>query len=91
MEKNSEFSVQIDQNQLRDLKDPFNSNVEVFVTFKDGLTVTLKMMAKDRVNFYGPGLCLIKLVIHCFKHIVNRENCFLNVHLVSTGTHMFSH
>lgn len=65
MEKKNEFSIQIDQNQLRDLKDPFNSNVEVFVTFKDGLTVTIivgtpknleYLMAKDRVNFYGPGL-----------------------------------
>ena len=65
MEKNNDFSIQIDQNQLRDLKDPFNSNVEVFVTFKDGLTVTIivgtpknleYLMAKERVNFYGPGL-----------------------------------
>lgn len=65
MEKNNDFSIQIDQNQLRDLKDPFNSNVEVFVTFKDGLTVAVivgtpknleYLMAKDRVKFYGPGL-----------------------------------
>ena len=65
MEKNNDFSIQIDQNQLRDLKDPFNSNVEVLVTFKDGLTVAIivgtpknleYLMAKDRVNFYGPGL-----------------------------------
>ena len=65
MEKNNEFSIQIDQNQLRDLKDPFNSNLEVFVTFKDGLTVAIivgtpknleYLMAKDRVKFYGPGL-----------------------------------
>lgn len=65
MEKNNDFSIQIDQNQLRDLKDPFNSNVEVFITFKDGLTVAVivgtpknleYLMSKDRVNFYGPGL-----------------------------------
>ncbi len=65
MEKNNDFSIQIDQNQLRDLKDPFNSNIEVFVTFKDGLTVSIivgtpknieYLMAKDRVKFYGPGL-----------------------------------
>jgi len=65
MEKNNHFSIQIDQNQLRDLKDPFNSNIEVFVTFKDGLTVSIivgtpknieYLMAKDRVKFYGPGL-----------------------------------
>ena len=65
MEKNNDFSIQIDQNQLKDLKDPFNSNVEVFVTFKDGLTVAIivgtpknleYLMSKDRVKFYGPGL-----------------------------------
>ena len=55
MEKNNDFSIQIDQNQLRDLTDPFNSNVEVFVTFKDGLTVVMivgtpknLVMAKDQ-------------------------------------------
>ena len=37
MKKNNEISIEIDENQLRDLEDPFNSNVEVFVTFKDGL------------------------------------------------------
>lgn len=41
MEKNNEFSIRIDQNELRDLKDPFNSNVEVLVTFKDGLEVII--------------------------------------------------
>ena len=65
MEKNNDFSIEINQNQFRDLKAPFNSNVEVFVTFKDGLEVTIivgtpknleYLMAKDRVNFYGPGL-----------------------------------
>ena len=65
MEKNNDFSIEINQNQFRDLKDPFNSNVEVFVTFKDGLTVAIivgtpknleYLMSKDRVKFYGPGL-----------------------------------
>ena len=65
MEKNNEFSIKIDENQLRDVEDPFNSNVEVFVTFKDGLMITIivgtpknieYLMAKDQVNFYGPGL-----------------------------------
>ena len=50
---------------MRNLKDPFNSNVEMFVTFKKGLTVTIivdtpknleYLMAKDQVNFYGLGL-----------------------------------
>lgn len=65
MEKNNEFLIKIDENQLRDLEDPFNSNVEVFVTFEDGLMVTIivgtpknieYLMEKDQVNFYGPGL-----------------------------------
>ena len=65
MKKNNEISIEIDQNELRGLKDPFNSNVEVLVTFKDGLTVTIIVgtpqnleyqMAKDKSNFYGPGL-----------------------------------
>ena len=64
MKKNNEFSIQINENLL-DLKNPFNSNVEVFVRFKDGLTVTIivgtpknleYLMTKDQVNFYGPGL-----------------------------------
>lgn len=41
MEKNNHFSIQIDQNQWRDFKDPFHSNLEVFLRFKDGLTVTI--------------------------------------------------
>jgi hypothetical protein len=65
MEKNTEFSIKIDENQLRDIEDPFNSNVEVFVTFEDGLMVTIivgtpknleYLMTKDQVDFYGPGL-----------------------------------
>jgi len=65
MEKNNEFSIKIDENQLRHIEDPFNSNVEVFVTFEDGLMVTIivgtpknleYLMTKDQVNFYGPGL-----------------------------------
>lgn len=65
MKKNNEFSIEIDENLLKNLKDPFNSNVEVLVTFKDMLTITVivgtpknleYLMAKNRVNFYGPGL-----------------------------------
>jgi len=65
MQKNNKFSIEIDKNHLRSLEDPFNSNVEVFVTFEDGLSVSIivgtpknfeYLMAKDQVNFYGPGL-----------------------------------
>ena len=56
MEKNNKFSIKTDENQLRNLEDPFNSNVEVVVTFEDGLIVTIivgtpknleYLMAKD--------------------------------------------
>ena len=39
--KQNEFSINIDENQLSDLEDPFTSNVKVFVTFEDGLMVTI--------------------------------------------------
>ena len=65
MKKNNEFSIEIDENQLQQLKDPFNANVEVFVTFNDGLTVTIIVgttqnleyqMTKNQSNYYEPGL-----------------------------------
>lgn len=65
MNKNNSISVEINHNELQGLKDPFNANVEVFVTFKDMPTVSIivgtpknleYLMVKDRVNFYGPGL-----------------------------------
>lgn len=65
MEKNNAFSIEIDQNELKALNDPFNSNIEVFVTFKDGSEITVIVgtpknleyqMAKDGLNFYSPGL-----------------------------------
>jgi hypothetical protein len=67
MKKNNDFSIEIGKNKLSNLKDLVNSNVEVLVTFKDGLTVPIivgtpknknleYLMAKDQVNFYGPGL-----------------------------------
>ena len=65
MEKNKEFSIEIDQNELQQLKDPFNANVEVAVTFNDGLTVTVIVgttqnleyqMTKTQSNYYEPGL-----------------------------------
>ena len=65
MKKNNEFSIEINENQLQQLKDPFNANVEVFVTFNDGLTVTIIVgtpqnleyqMMKTQSNYYEPGL-----------------------------------
>lgn len=65
MKKNNPFSIQIDKNELKNLKDTFNSNIEAVIIFDDGLTVTMivgtpknleYLMAKFQTNFYGPGL-----------------------------------
>ena len=65
MIQNNNFSIEIDENELKSVKDISNSNIEVFVTFDDGLTLTIIVgtpknleyqMVKDQVNFYGPGL-----------------------------------
>lgn len=64
-EKNSDFSIELNETHLNNIEDIYNSNIEVFVTFKDGFTVTIivgtpknlqYLMEKDNVNFYGPGL-----------------------------------
>lgn len=64
-EKNSDFSIEINEAHLNDIEDIYNSNIEVFVTLQDGFTVTIiigtpenlqYLMEKDKVNFYGPGL-----------------------------------
>jgi len=74
MIQNNNFSIEINENQFKALKDPSNSNIEVFVTFDDGLTVTIiigtpknfeYLMVKDRINFYGPGLpWIVQLRLH---------------------------
>ncbi len=65
MTNNKDFFIEIDETELRDLEDALNANVQVFVTFKDGLRVGVIVgtpqnleyqMEKDKVNFYGPGL-----------------------------------
>ena len=65
MIQNNNFSIEIDENELKSVKDISNFNIEVFVTFDDGLTLTIIVgtpknleyqMVKDQVNFYGPGL-----------------------------------
>ena len=65
MIQNNNFSIEIDENELKSIKDISNFNIEVFVRLDDGLTVTIIVgtpknfeyhMAKDQVNFYGPGL-----------------------------------
>ena len=64
-EKNSGFSIELDETHLNEIKDVYNSNIEVFVTLQDGFPLTLVvgtpknlqyLMEKDKVNFYGPGL-----------------------------------
>ena len=64
-EKNSSFSIELDETHLNEIKDVYNSNIEVFVTLQDGFPLTVVvgtpknlqyLMEKDKVNFYGPGL-----------------------------------
>ena len=64
-EKNSGFSIELDETHLNEIKDVYNSNIEVFVTLQDGFPLTIVvgtpknlqyLMEKDKVNFYGPGL-----------------------------------
>ena len=64
-EKNSGFSIELDETHLNEIEDVSNSNIEVFVTLQDGFSLTIivgtpknlqYLMEKDKVNFYGPGL-----------------------------------
>jgi predicted DNA-binding protein len=64
-EKNNGFSIELDETHLNEIEDVYNSNIEVFVTLQDGLSLTIVvgtsknlqyLMEKDKVNFYGPGL-----------------------------------
>ena len=64
-EKNSAFSIELDETHLNEIEDVSNSNIEVFVTLEDGFPLTIivgtpknlqYLMEKDKVNFYGPGL-----------------------------------
>jgi hypothetical protein len=63
--KNNGFSIEIDEIHLNQIEDVYNSNMEVFVTLKDGFCLSIivgtpmnlqYIMEKDEVNFYGPGL-----------------------------------
>jgi hypothetical protein len=64
-EKKSGFSIELDETQLNEIEDVFNSNIEVFVRLQDQFPLTIVvgtpknlqyLMEKDKVNFYGPGL-----------------------------------
>ena len=64
-EKNSSFSIELDEIHWNEIEDVSNSNIEVFVRLQDEFSVTIvvgtpknlqSLMEKDKVNFYGPGL-----------------------------------
>jgi len=64
-EKNSVFSIELDETHFNEIEDVSNSNIEVFVTLQDGFPFTIVvgtpknlqyLMEKDKVNFYGPGI-----------------------------------
>lgn len=65
MIKNNNFSIEINELHLSKIKDIYNANTDVCVTFEDGfcLNVTVAtpqnlqyLMEKDEVNFWEPGL-----------------------------------
>ena len=60
-----DFSIEIDQTCLNEIKNIYNLNIEVFVRLQDKFPLTIivgipknlqYLMEKDKVNFYGPGL-----------------------------------
>ena len=64
-EKKSGFSIELDETQLNEIEDVYNSNIEVFVRLQNEFPLTIvvgtpknlqHLMEKDKVNFYGPGL-----------------------------------
>jgi hypothetical protein len=64
-EKKSRFSIELDETQLNEIEDVYNSNIEVFVRLQDEFPLTIVvgtsknlqyLIEKDKVNFYGPGL-----------------------------------
>jgi len=64
-QKNIGFSIELDETNLNQIEDVYNSNIEVFVTLQDQFPLTIVvgtpknlqyLMEKDKVNFYGPGL-----------------------------------
>ena len=66
MKKNISFSIEIDEIHFNEIEDVYNSNIEVFVSLQDGFPLTIGvgtpknlqyLMQKNKVNFYGPGLC----------------------------------
>lgn len=65
MIKNNNFSLEIDKKWLESIPDTSNANIELFITFENGVTVTIivgtpknfdYIMSKDKTNFYKPGL-----------------------------------
>lgn len=61
----SKFSIEIDETELNEIEDIYNSNIEVDVTLEDGFPLKRivgtpsnlqYLMEKDKENFYGPGI-----------------------------------
>lgn len=65
MIKNKNFSIEIDELHLSEIKDIYNDNIDVSVRFEDGFWLNVivgtpqnlqYLMEKDEVNFWGPCL-----------------------------------
>lgn len=64
-EKNNTFSIELDEADLNQIEDVYNSNIQAIVTLQNGFSLTIivatpknlqYLMEKDKVNFCGPGL-----------------------------------
>ena len=64
-EKKIGFSIELDETNLNEIEDIYNSNIEVFVRLQDGFPLIVivgtpknlqYLMEKNKQNFYGPGL-----------------------------------
>ena len=64
-EKNSSFSIEIDEICLNEIEDVYNSNIEVLARLQNGFSLTIiagtpknlqYLMQKDKVNFYNTSL-----------------------------------
>jgi hypothetical protein len=65
MIKNNNFSIEINELDLSEIKDIYNANTEVCVRFEDGFCLNVivgtpqnlqYLMEKDGVNFWGPAI-----------------------------------
>ena len=66
MKKICNFSIEIDEAELSEIKDRYNGNIDVYVKLEDGFSFSITvgtptnlefLMKKDKINFFEPGPC----------------------------------